>query len=51
MVVGNHVRDRFNLKYELFILNMGEADKVRRGQKHFQALGVPFSVAVRADEV
>ena len=25
--------------------------KVRCGQKHFEALGVPFAVAVTADEV
>jgi type III restriction enzyme len=28
-----------------------EADKVRCGQRHFEALGVPFAVAVTADEV
>ena len=28
-----------------------EADKVRCGQKHFEALGVPFAVVVSADEV
>ncbi|MBS0184708.1 MAG: hypothetical protein JSS39_20150 [Nitrospira sp.] len=28
-----------------------EADKVRCGQKHFETLGVPFAVAVNADEV
>ncbi len=28
-----------------------EADKVRCGQKHFNTLGVPFAVAVTADEV
>ncbi len=28
-----------------------EADKVRCGQKHFEAIGVPFEVAVSADEV
>lgn len=32
-------------------LRTGEADKVRCGQKHFEALGVPFAVAVTADEV
>jgi restriction endonuclease len=32
-------------------LRASEADKVRRGQRHFQALGVPFAVAVSADEV
>ncbi|MEW6661687.1 MAG: DEAD/DEAH box helicase family protein [Bacillota bacterium] len=28
-----------------------EADKVRCGQKHFEALGVPFALAVTAEEV
>jgi type III restriction enzyme len=28
-----------------------EVDKVRCGQKHFETLGVPFAVAVSADEV
>lgn len=28
-----------------------EADKVRCGEKHFETLGVPFRVAVSADEV
>ncbi|MER3423459.1 MAG: hypothetical protein C4293_09735 [Nitrospiraceae bacterium] len=28
-----------------------EADKVRCGQKHFETLGVPFAVAVSANEV
>lgn len=28
-----------------------EADKVRCGQRHFESLGVPFAVAVTADEV
>ncbi len=28
-----------------------EADKVRCGRKHFETLGVPFAVAVSADEV
>jgi type III restriction enzyme len=32
-------------------LRTSEADKVRCGQKHFEALGVPFAVAVSADEV
>jgi len=32
-------------------LRTSEADKVRCGQKHFEALGVPFAVAVTADEV
>ncbi|KKM11691.1 type III restriction protein res subunit [Clostridiales bacterium PH28_bin88] len=32
-------------------LRTGEADKVRCGQKHFEALGVPFAVAVTAEEV
>ena len=32
-------------------LRTTEADKVRCGQKHFETLGVPFTVAVSADEV
>jgi type III restriction enzyme len=32
-------------------LRTSESDKVRCGQKHFEALGVPFAVAVSADEV
>lgn len=32
-------------------LRTSEADKVRCGKKHFEALGVPFAVAVTADEV
>lgn len=32
-------------------LRTNEADKVRCGQKHFEALGVPFAVAVTADDV
>lgn len=32
-------------------LRTTEADKVRCGAKHFEALGVPFAVAVTADEV
>ena len=32
-------------------LRTSEADKVRCGQKHFEALGVSFAVAVTADEV
>src|SRR5216683_7543268 len=32
-------------------LRTSEADKVRCGQCHFAALGVPFAVAVSADEV
>jgi len=32
-------------------LRTSEADKVRCGQKHFDALGVPFAVVVSADEV
>jgi type III restriction enzyme len=32
-------------------LRTTEADKVRCGERHFQALGVPFAVAVSADEV
>jgi restriction endonuclease len=32
-------------------LRTAEADKVRCGQRHFQALGVPFAVATTADDV
>jgi type III restriction enzyme len=32
-------------------LRTSEADKVRCGQRHFEALGVPFAVAVSVDEV
>ena len=32
-------------------LRTSEADKVRCGGKHFEALGVPFAVATSADEV
>lgn len=32
-------------------LRTAEADKVRCGQRHFEALGVPFAVAVTADDV
>lgn len=32
-------------------LRTAEADKVRCGQAHFETLGVPFAVAVSADEV
>jgi type III restriction enzyme len=32
-------------------LRTSEADKVRCGQRHFEALGVPFAVAVTADEI
>ena len=32
-------------------LRTTEADKVRCGKKHFETLGVPFAVAVTADEV
>jgi len=32
-------------------LRTSEADKVRCGKKHFEMLGVPFAVAVTADEV
>jgi type III restriction enzyme len=32
-------------------LRTTEADKVRCGQRHFEAIGVSFAVAVRADEV
>ena len=32
-------------------LRTSEVDKLRCGQKHFEALGVPFAVVVTADEV
>jgi type III restriction enzyme len=32
-------------------LRTSEADKVRCGQRHFEALGIPFAVAVSADEI
>lgn len=32
-------------------LRTSEADKVRCGEKHFETIGVPFAVAVTADEV
>jgi len=32
-------------------LRTSEADKIRCGQRHFEELGVPFAVAVTADEV
>lgn len=32
-------------------LRTAEADKVRCGQKHFEALGVPFAVVIAAEEV
>lgn len=32
-------------------LRTSEADKVRCGQRHFEAIGVPFAVAVTADDV
>jgi type III restriction enzyme len=35
----------------LLKLRTSEADKVRCGQRHFEALGVPFAVVVTADEV
>ena len=32
-------------------LRTTEADKVRCGQRHFEALGVPFAVATSADDI
>jgi type III restriction enzyme len=32
-------------------LRTSEADKIHCGQRHFEALGVPFAVAASADEV
>jgi hypothetical protein len=34
-----------------FVNASGEADKIRCGQRHFEALGVPFDVVVTAGEV
>jgi type III restriction enzyme len=36
---------------EFIKLRTSEADKVRCGQRHFEAIGVPFAVAVSADDV
>lgn len=36
---------------DLLKLRTSEADKVRCGLKHFETMGVPFAVAVSADEV
>jgi len=36
---------------EFMKLRTAEADKVRCGQRHFEALGVSFKVATRADEI
>ena len=36
---------------DFLYLRTSEADKVRCGQKHFESLGVPFSVVVTAEEV
>jgi type III restriction enzyme len=38
-------------KKDFLKLRTTEADKVRCGAKHFEAIGVPFKVAVTADEV
>lgn len=32
-------------------LRTSEADKVRCGKKHFDALGVPFAVVVKAEDI
>ncbi len=37
--------------HDFLKLRTAEADKVRCGEKHFEALGVPFAVVVTADEV
>lgn len=37
--------------HDFLKLRTSEADKVRCGQKHFEALGVPFEVVVTANEV
>ena len=41
---------RFGRDYFEELLRTSEVDKVRCGQKHFQALDVPFDVVVTADE-
>ena len=38
-------------KRDFLKLRTSEADKVRCGQRHFDALGLPFDVVVTADEV
>jgi type III restriction enzyme len=37
--------------HDFLQLRTNEADKIRCGQRHFEALGVPFVVTVSADEV
>jgi type III restriction enzyme len=37
--------------HDFLKLRTDEANKVRCGQKHFEAIGVPFAVVVNADEV
>jgi hypothetical protein len=37
--------------WDFLQLRTSEADKIRCGQQHFATLGVPFAVAVSADEV
>lgn len=37
--------------HDFLKLRTSEADKVRCGQRHFEALGVPFEVVTSADEV
>ena len=37
--------------HDFLQLRTSEADKVRCGKRHFEALGVPFGLAVTADEV
>jgi type III restriction enzyme len=37
--------------HDFLQLRTSEADKIRCGQKHFEALGVPFGVVVSAEEV
>jgi type III restriction enzyme len=36
---------------DFLTLRTSEADKVRCGEKHFETLGVPFKIAVSADDV
>lgn len=46
------VRETKGVKKEQFLkLRTSESDKIRCGEKHFEALGVPYDVVVDADEV
>ncbi len=46
------VRETKGVKKEEFLkLRTSEADKIRCGEKHFEALGVPFDMVTDAEEV